>query len=251
MTNPVGRVYNDRDVIVRRPLARQDSPNDTDLDNSINADVCTEYQNRAICAVRTLTTAGAWTIGFALVGDRGIVALENVLAELYQDRASIDRIAHEANIDLARVPVSSRAADTWHAVIVEAQRQNLMTALAAIVMREYPSYTPLHLAIQDAAPAAMLSPDPLPIRVGRLESRVDNHETAIEWLRRHVDPGPRRRTAVALFWAILLVLWSSWMIVDIRLWYLSNPVQAIGITAAALIAALVVRWLPEADNGDG
>lgn len=179
------------------------------------------------------------------------MALETVLAELYQDRPSIDRIAHEAGIDLARVPVSSRAADTWHAVIVEAQRQNLMTALAAIVMREYPHYTPLHVAIADTQPQAMTPPDPLPVRVGRLESQVDRHETAIEWLRRHVDPGPRRRTAVMLFWTILLVLWSSWMIVDIRLWYLSNPVQAVGITAAAIIAALVVRWLPEADNDSG
>lgn len=179
------------------------------------------------------------------------MALETVLAELYQDRASIDRVAHEAGIDLARVPVSSRAADTWHAVIVEAQRQNLMTALAAIVMSEYPNYTPLHVAITEAHPKAMTPPDPLPIRVGRLENQVERHETAIEWLRRNVDPGPRRRTAVMLFWAILLVLWSSWMILDIRLWYLANPVQAVGITVAALIAALVVRWLPEADNGDG
>ena len=181
----------------------------------------------------------------------GDVALENVLAELYQDRASIDRIAHEAGIDLSRVPVSSRAADTWHAVIVEAQRQNVMAALTAIVMREYPNYTPLHVAIAETQPAAMAPPDPLPVRVGRLENQVERHESAIEWLRRHVDPGPRRRTSVALFWAILLVLWSSWMILDIRLWYITNPVQAVGITVAAIIAALVVRWLPEADNDDG
>ena len=176
------------------------------------------------------------------------MSLETVLAELYQDRASIDRIAHEANIDLARVPVSSRAADTWHAVIQEAQRQNAMTALAAIVMREYPHYTPLHVAIAEAQPAAMKPPDPLPVRVGRLENQVERHETTLEWLMRHVDPGPRRRTAVAIFWAILVVLWSSWMIVDIRLWYLANPVQAAGVTVAAIIAALIVRWLPEADN---
>ena len=176
------------------------------------------------------------------------MSLETVLAELYPDRTSIDRIAHEAEIDLAHVPVSSRAADTWHAVIVEAQRQNAMTALAAIVMREYPHYTPLHVAIAEAQPAAMKPPDPIPIRVGRLEQRVDGHDTLLKRILAQVDPGPRRRTAVMIFWAILLVLWSSWMIVDIRLWYFENPVQAIGITVAALIAALVVRWLPEADN---
>ena len=179
------------------------------------------------------------------------MTLENVLAELYSDRQSIERVAHEAGVDLARVSMSSRAADTWHAITQEAQRQNRMTSLAAIAMAEYPNYTPLHLAVQDSAPAAMLPPDPLPVRMGRLESRVQEHETAIQWLRRHVDPGPRRRTAVMIFWAILLVLWSSWMIVDIRAWYIANPAQAIGITLTAIVAALVVRWLPEADNGDG
>ena len=176
------------------------------------------------------------------------MALENVLAELYQDRASIDRIAHEAGIDVTHVAMTARAVDTWHAIIQEAQRQSRMAALAAIVMREYPNYTPLHLAIAEAQPAAMTPPDPLPVRVGRLENQVERHETTIEWLIRHVDPGPRRRTAVAIFWSILVVLWSSWMIVDIRIWYLANPVQAAGVTVAAIIAACIVRWLPEADN---
>ena len=60
------------------------------------------------------------------------MALENVLAELYQDRASIDRIAHEAGIDVTHVAMTARAVDTWHAIIQEAQRQSRMAALAAL-----------------------------------------------------------------------------------------------------------------------
>ena len=62
LTNLVGRVYNACEVILPRPLARQDSPDDASPDNFIDADVCTGYQNRALCAAQTLT-AGAWMTG--------------------------------------------------------------------------------------------------------------------------------------------------------------------------------------------
>lgn len=177
------------------------------------------------------------------------MSLETVLAELYGDRQSIERVAHEANIDLARVAFAARPADTWHAVIQEADRQTRMAALAAIALREYPTYAPLALALAEASPP-LVTPDPLPVRVSLLEHRVDGHESTLRRILEMIDPGPRRRTAMALFWGILIVLWSSWLIVDIRGWYLSNPVQAIGITLAAIVAAFVVRWLPEADHGD-
>lgn len=176
------------------------------------------------------------------------MSLETVLSELYSDRESINRIAHEAGIDPSHVPTAGRAVDTWHAIITEAQRQSRMAALAAIVMREYPNYTPLHLAIAETQPTAMTPPDPIPVRVGRLEQRVDGHDTLLKRILALVDPGLRRRTSTAIFWLILVLLWSSWMIVDIRAWYIANPVQAIGITLTAIVAALVVRWLPEADN---
>lgn len=177
------------------------------------------------------------------------MALETVLAQLYQDRPSIDRIATEADIDIARLPVAGRPIDTWHLIIQEAQRQSRMAALAAIVMREYPHYAPLHLAIAETTPAAMIPPDPIPIRVGRLEQRVDGHESMLQRIMAQIDPGPRRRTAMAIFWGILAVLAASWLIMEFRQWYLANPVQAVGITAAAIIVAFIVRWLPEADRG--
>lgn len=175
------------------------------------------------------------------------MSLETVLAELYNDRQSIERIAHEAGIDLVHVAFAARPADTWHAVIQEAERQTCMAALAAIALREYPTYAPLQLALAEASPAAV-TPDPLPVRVGRLEQRVDGHEITLRRILEMIDPGPRRRTAMALFWGILIVLGASILIVEIRTWYLANPLQAIGIVVAAILAAFTVRWLPEADH---
>lgn len=177
------------------------------------------------------------------------MSLATVLAELYSDPESIRRLATEAGIDVARINLAQPAVNAWPHVIQEAERQTRMAALAAIALREYPTYAPLQLALAEALPAAV-TPDPLPVRVGRLEQRVDGHESTLRRILEMIDPGPRRRTAMALFWCILIVLWSSWLIVDIRGWYLANPVQAIGITLAAIVAAFVVRWLPEADHGD-
>jgi hypothetical protein len=38
------------------------------------------------------------------------------------------------------------------------------------------------------------------------------------------------------------------MVAPVREWYLANPIQAAVISAAAIIVAFVVRWLPEADD---
>lgn len=178
------------------------------------------------------------------------MALNAVLAELYTDTASIRRIATEAGVDVARIAWTQPAVNSWAAVIDEARRQSRLTALAAIVNHEYPTYEPLQLALATAGETSAVAHDPLPVRVGRLEQRVDGHEGTLRRILETIDPGPRRRTAIALFWGILVTLWSSWLIYDIREWYIANPVQAIGITLAAIIAAFVVRWLPEADRGN-
>ena len=178
-----------------------------------------------------------------------MAALSSVLADLYSDPESIRRLAAEAEIDIARVNLSQPAINAWAAVVREAERESRMAALAAIVIREYPAYAPLQAALAEVAPAAPAAAhDPIPVRVGRLEQRVEHHETTLRRILAAIDPGPRRRTAMALFWGILVALWSSWLIFDIREWYLSNPVQAIGISLAALLAAFIVRWLPEADR---
>lgn len=177
------------------------------------------------------------------------MSLENILAELYPDRQTIDRVAHEANVDLTHVPVSNVAADTWHAVVKEAIRQNQMVALAAVAMREYPTYAPLHLAVREALPNAALQSSELPVRVGRLEQRVDGHDTLLKRIVAEIDPGPRRRTARAAIYVAVVLLLMSWAVLDTRAWYVANPVQAIVIVAVVVAFVIVVRYVSKPDDG--
>ena len=177
------------------------------------------------------------------------MSLQAVLAELYTDRQSAERIARAAGVDPAHVAWSPRMDDTWHSLVEEARRQHLLYDLVAVVLREYPQHAPLRLAADEALPGAVVTHGELPIEVGRLKQRVDNHETLLRCIMAEIDPGPRKRTARTIFYAVLIALWSSWMIAPIREWYVINPISAAVVTAAAIIVAFVVRWLPEADDG--
>jgi hypothetical protein len=176
------------------------------------------------------------------------VSLQAVLAELYTDRQSAERIARAAGVDPAHVAWSPRMDDTWHSLVEEARRQSRLYDLVAVVLREYPLHEPLRLAAEEAVPGAIVTHNELPMEVGRLKHRVDTHETLLRRIMAELDPGPRKRTARTIFYAVLIALWSSWMVAPIREWYLANPIQAAVISAAAIIVAFVVRWLPEADD---
>ena len=66
------------------------------------------------------------------------MTLQAVLAELYTDRQSAERIARAAGVDPAHVAWSPRMDDTWHSLVEEARRQNRLYDLVAVVVREYP-----------------------------------------------------------------------------------------------------------------
>ena len=176
------------------------------------------------------------------------MTLQAVLAELYTDRQSAERLANEAGLDVTRVAWSPRMDDTWHSLVEEARMQHRLYDLAAIALREYPRHVSLRLAVDDALPGAVVAHSELPMEVGRLKHRVDTHDTLIRRILAEIDPGPRKRTARTIFYAVLIALWSSWMIAPIRDWYVINPIPAAVVTAAAVIVAFVVRWLPEADD---
>lgn len=176
------------------------------------------------------------------------MTLQAVLAELYTDRQSAERIARAAGVDIARVAWSPRMDDTWSSLVEEARRQHLLYDLVAVVLREYPHHAALRLAAEEAMPGAVTTPSELPMEVGRLKHRVDTHETLIRRILAEIDPGPRKRTARTIFYAVLIALWSSWMVAPIREWYVINPIPAAVVSAAAVIVAFVVRWLPEADD---
>jgi hypothetical protein len=83
-----------------------------------------------------------------------------------------------------------------------------------------------------------------------IEHRVSTLEHDVAWLKQLVQPGARRVAGKLIFYGLLIIAWSIWMIAEIRAWLLVHPVQAIIITLALGLAALIVRWLPEDDNHD-
>ncbi len=83
-----------------------------------------------------------------------------------------------------------------------------------------------------------------------IEHRVSSLERDVRKLWATIRPSPRQMTAKLIFWGLLVSLWSMWMIKEVRDWLISSPFQAIAITLALVIAALIIRWLPEDEHHD-
>lgn len=84
----------------------------------------------------------------------------------------------------------------------------------------------------------------------QLEVRVGALERDVSWLKSVIKPGVRQTASRVIFYGLLIVAWSLWMIGEIRAWMLAHPAQAIVITTAIFVAALIVRWLPEDEQHD-
>jgi hypothetical protein len=83
-----------------------------------------------------------------------------------------------------------------------------------------------------------------------IEHRVSTLERDVKRLWGVIRPSPRQQTAKLIFWGLLVMLWSMWMIKEIRDWLMSYPFQAVAITLALVVAALIIRWLPEDEHHD-
>lgn len=83
-----------------------------------------------------------------------------------------------------------------------------------------------------------------------IEHRVSTLERDVRRLWSVLRPSPRQMTAKLIFWSLLVLLWSMWMIKEVRDWLISFPFQAIAITLALVISALIIRWLPEDEHHD-
>lgn len=81
-----------------------------------------------------------------------------------------------------------------------------------------------------------------------LEHRVTTLERDVHWLKRLVKPGPRQILAKVIFFGMLVAAWSMWMVKEVRDWFIIHPAQAIIITLALILSALIIRWLPEDDH---
>jgi hypothetical protein len=102
-----------------------------------------------------------------------------------------------------------------------------------------------------AADIAILHPgSPLTIDANAplLEHRVGKLERDILWVKGVLRPGPRAVVARVVFYGLLISVWSMWMIKEIRDWLIFHPLQAVTLTLVMVIAALIIRWLPEDDH---
>lgn len=169
------------------------------------------------------------------------MTIDNVLAELYRDRASAERLVLDAGIDPATVPWSAKMVDTWHAILEEAEHQGKTHVLLRLAVHEYPNYAPLVAVVRQVMPD--VSRD-LPNRVLMLEGVVERHETTLEWILRRVNPSLQRRVSFVIAAVLAVVWWSSWMVLDTRLWYALNPIAAVAINLAFIVAIVAVLWLP-------
>lgn len=73
--------------------------------------------------------------------------LSNVLAELYRDKESAERVATQAGVDVARVAFSTKASDTWSSLLDEASHQGRLMEVVRVALGEYPKHKPLSDAL--------------------------------------------------------------------------------------------------------
>jgi hypothetical protein len=89
-----------------------------------------------------------------------------------------------------------------------------------------------------------------PAGVAPLDHRVLSLEAEIRRIWAALKPGPRQVVARIVFYSLLAGLWSMWMVKEVRDWLLLHPTQAIVITLAMFVAALIIRWLPEDEHDE-
>ena len=87
-----------------------------------------------------------------------------------------------------------------------------------------------------------------------LDQRVSILERDIKELwslwRSLTKPTARQVVSRSVFYVILILAWSMWMIKEVRDWLIFHPAQAITLTLVMVLAALIIRWLPEGDGHD-
>lgn len=81
-----------------------------------------------------------------------------------------------------------------------------------------------------------------------IEHRVTVLERDVGWLKSILKPGPRAVVGRVVFYGLLVAVWSMWMVKEVRDWLIFHPAQAITLTLVMVIAALIIRWLPEDDH---
>ncbi|MCB0079697.1 MAG: hypothetical protein KDE47_02140 [Caldilineaceae bacterium] len=74
--------------------------------------------------------------------------LRDLFAQLYVDVPSSRRVVADAGLDERQIKFSERAADNWHEILREAERQRCLPALFALALDNFPEHQPLRTAEQ-------------------------------------------------------------------------------------------------------
>src|SRR5262245_28717620 len=75
-----------------------------------------------------------------------LLQLQTVLADLYRTNERALELAEQAGLDIASIPQSSRPKSTWWNILIEADRQLMLSAVVELARKEYPQREDLRLA---------------------------------------------------------------------------------------------------------
>lgn len=173
--------------------------------------------------------------------------LEEALAKIYPEDASIHRLLVHAGVDVTRVQHADRPITAWHNALTEATAQGKIIGIIQIATSEYPHDADLANAVQIWRSRTNISihPSELSMVLGQTIQRVERLETQVKRIWAIIAPPPRRRVALILAIATIVVWWTC--VVTLWSWYLTNPVQAALINLAFPLAALFFYWLSGED----
>lgn len=178
------------------------------------------------------------------------LALEAVLAKLYPDPGSLNRILMGAGVDVSRVEQSDRAIVAWHNALTEAAAQGRILGIIQIAQTEYPNSIDLANAVAAWRTKTSISihPGEISILLGQTIQRVERLEREIRRIWRFIIPPPRRRVSLILCALVIVVWWTC--VVTLWPWYLQNLVQGGAINLGFLLAAGLLFWLGQEDRDE-
>lgn len=174
--------------------------------------------------------------------------LETVLAKIYSDPGSLNRILMSAGIDVSRVEQSDRAIVAWHNALVEAKAQGRVPAIIQIARTEYPNNEELIEAARSWHGIHGTTQQASAMHLGHTIERVERLEREVRAIWRFIIPPPRRRVSMILAVLMLIAWWTC--VVTLWPWYLANPVIGGGINVAFPIVAYILWWLGQEDRDD-
>lgn len=177
-----------------------------------------------------------------------LTALETVLAKIYHDPGSLNRILMAAGIDVSRVEQSDRAIVAWHNALTEAAAQGRVPAIIQIARTEYPNNEELIEAARSWHGIHGTTQQASAMHLGHTIERVERLEREVRAIWRFIIPPPRRRVSMILAVLMLIAWWTC--VVTLWPWYLANPVIGGGINVAFPIVAYILWWLGQEDRDD-